>query len=204
MPDPLAQERVIIIAAMTEIVGLDDYSSATVDTICWRAGVSQEMFFACFTSPEECFLAAFDDIVARGGLHMLSVCRELDSWRTRTRAALHALLSFLDAEPFSARLLIVESLGVSTRVLWRRSRLLDRFVDAVHVGGSSACSRPAPTRAVARGVVSTVHSVVYESVACAPAGRLALLTAPLMSLIVAPYLGEDAACEELGLGVVGG
>jgi AcrR family transcriptional regulator len=189
-------------AAMIETVALRGYGETSVAEVSARAGVARHVFHELYIDREDCFLAAFDDIVLRGCLRLVDACRELDGWAEQVSSGLFALLSFLDEQPFAARFLVIESFGVSTRVLWRRSRLLDRFVEVVHDGACVALGAglPAPSRAVARGVVLTVHSVVYESLVCGGALGLAQLAGMLAGVVVLPYLGEEAACAELGAG----
>lgn len=186
---------------MIEVVALRGYRGASVGEVCARVGVPADVFGEYFPDREACFLAAFDDIVARGCLRLVEACRDIESWSGQVSSGLFALLSFLDEQPACARFLVIESFGVSRRVLWRRSRLLDRFVEIVHAGGYSTLpfGQTPHTSAVAREVVLTVHSVVYESLACEGAPELAGLAGTLAGVVVLPYLGEQAACAELGV-----
>lgn len=193
-------QRSQLLNAMTEVVALRGYGEASVAAVSARAGLSPRVFDECFTDREACFLAAFDEVVLRASVRVFDACREAESWQEQIKAGLLALLLFFDEQPLVARFAVVESSGVSTRMLWRRSRLLDRFVEVVHGGGwELAGGRPVPSRAVARGVVATVHSVVHESLALGESGGLAALAGPLTSVVVLPYFGEAAACAELGL-----
>jgi len=187
--------------AMIETVALRGYGMTSVAEVSARAGLARHVFHELYVDREACFLDAFDDVVARGCVRLVDACRELDRWSDQVRSGMFALLSFLDEQPSAARFLVIESFAVSTRVLWRRSRLLDRFVEVVHDGGCAALATgwPAPPQAVARGVVLSAHSVVYESLACDTQG-LARLAGMLTGVVVLPYLGERAACAQLGVG----
>jgi AcrR family transcriptional regulator len=195
--NPTRQQR--LLGAMIELVAWEGYHKASVEVLCELAQLSPEAFFVCFPDLESCFLAAFDDIVLRGCVVLVEATRDVEDWAEQISCGLSALLGFLDEEPSSSRFLVVESFGVSMRVLWRRSRLLDRFVEVVHDGGCEAGDGPAPARHVAREAVVTAHSVVYESLTARECRALAPLAAPLTSVIVLPYLGEGVACAELGL-----
>ncbi len=118
-----------------------------------------------------------------------------------------ALLSFLDAEPAIARLLIVESLGAGPRALQRRSQVLAVLIAAVDEGrtgdthrvqaGRSAKGGSEPSTLSAEGVVGAVLSVLHARLSEKSPGRLVELTNPLMGMIVLPYLGAGAARREL-------
>ncbi len=183
-----------LLAATITLVARDGYRAATVEDTCALAGVSPEVFTHCFASLETCFLAAFDDVIARGCLEIVEASRGAPSFGEQVGTAMLALLSFLDRQPDRARFVVVESFGVSKHVLWRRSRVLDRFVEALHSGGSAALGGglEVPKLAVARQAVLCVHSVVFDSLV-GGGGELVPLAGVLTGLVLAPYLGEEVA-----------
>ncbi len=113
--------------------------------------------------------------------------------------SLIALLSFLDDEPFMARLLIVESFAAGPRALERRSQVLAILIAAVDEGRAQAKAKggSVPTPLMAEGVVGAVLSVLHTRLSEKSPGRLVELTNPLMSMIVLPYLGRAASRREL-------
>jgi AcrR family transcriptional regulator len=200
--DTIEIQRVRLLAAMIETAAVHGYAEAGVAEVCMRAGVARRAFHELYADREDCFLAAFDDIVARGCVCIVDACRETEEWTETIKAGLSALLAFFDEQPLAARFVALETFTVSTRVLWRRSRLLDRFAEVVHAGGCAAFapadrSRSAPSRDIARELVVKAHSIVFEGVVYGRSGELTSLAAPLASMIVLPYVGEAAARREL-------
>jgi AcrR family transcriptional regulator len=200
--DTTELQRARLLTAMIETAAVQGYAEATVADVCMRAGIARSVFHELYADREDCFLAAFDDIVARGCVRIVDACRETEAWTETIGAGLAALLEFLEEQPFAARLIALETFTVSTRVLWRRSRLLDRFAEVVHIGGCAAFeptdgSRSAPSLEVAREVIVKAHSIVFEGVVYGKSGGLTSLVAPLTSMIVLPYAGEVAARREL-------
>jgi AcrR family transcriptional regulator len=84
------------------------------------AGVSRKTFYEQFRDREDCFLAAYDAILAQFLARVTAAYRqpELD-WPERVRAAIEALLAFLAAEPAFARMCIVEALAAGERAIER-------------------------------------------------------------------------------------
>src|SRR6202041_3004931 len=117
-----------------------------------------------------------------------------DDWERQLRAALAALLGFLDEEPTIAALLVIDALAAHRAVLERRTQALEALIDAVHRGGArlGKPGRRRPPRIVAEGAVGAVLLVVHiRLLELDPAPLLALL-GPLMALI---EIGR-ASCRE--------
>ncbi len=190
-------QRARILAAIVELVAERGASGATVAHIVAGSGVSRRTFYELFKGREDCFLAAFDDAVERASRYVRDVVDPQAGWAVRIRVSLIALLSFLDAEPFMARLLIVESLGAGPRALQRRSQVLGLLIAAVDEGRGQAKPGSEPTPLTAEGVVGAVLSVLHARLLEKSPGRLLELTNPFMGIIVLPYLGAPAARREL-------
>ena len=190
-------QRARILAAIVELVAERGVSGATIARIVAGSGVSRRTFYELFKDREDCFVAAFDMVVERASRYVRDVIDPRASWAARIRASLVALLSFLDAEPCMARLLIVESLGAGPRALERRSRVLAILIAAVDEGRKEAKGGSEPTPLSAEGVVGAVLSVLHTRLSEKSPGRLVELTSPFMGMIVLPYLGAAAARREL-------
>jgi AcrR family transcriptional regulator len=189
-------QRARMLAAMTEVVCERGASGVTVAHVVARAGVSRRTFYEQFDDCEGCFLAAFEDAVAQARRPMLDAWRAEASWTARVRAALGALLLFIDEAPFTARLLVVESLSGGPDVLRRRQELVAHLTVAVEEGRREARSGPGPAPLAAEGVVGGVLGVLHARLSepGPPAGELA---GPLMAMIVLPFLGAAASRREL-------
>jgi AcrR family transcriptional regulator/DNA-binding MarR family transcriptional regulator len=187
-----------ILAAMAEVASEKGAGSVTVAHVVARAGVSRRTFYDLFADREECFLVAFEEAIGRvGGLVVEAYERE-GSWREQVRAGLWALLVFLDQEPATARLCVVESLAAGPRVLERRAVVLRVLVRAIDEGRAATQRRAAPLPPLtAEGVVGAVLSVIHTRLSEPRAKPLTGLVGELMSVIVLPYLGQAAAQKEL-------
>ena len=191
-------QRMRILAAMAEVASELGAGSVTVAHVVARAGVSRRTFYDLFSDREECFLAAFEEAVGRVGERVVGAYQAPGAWRERTRAALWALLVFLDEEPSAARLCVVESLAAGPRVLEHRAVVLRALVGAVDEGRSVAARKAPPLPPLtAEGVVGAVLSVIHTRLSEPKAKPLTSLLGELMSVIVMPYLGQAAAQKEL-------
>ncbi len=195
-------QRMRILSAMAEVASEKGAGSVTVAHVVTRAGVSRRTFYDLFADREECFLAAFEEAIGRLSAQVIEAYEREGSWRERIRAGLWALLVFLDEEPATARLCVVESLAAGPRVLERRAVVLRALVRAIDEGrceGRSATPRKSIQLPplTAEGVVGAVLSVIHTRLSEPRAKPLTGLLGELMGVIVMPYLGQAAAQKEL-------
>jgi AcrR family transcriptional regulator len=89
-------QRSRMLSAAREIVSEHGYGRMSVALIVARAGVSRETFYGYFENCEDCFLAAFDEALAQMAGVMAPAYEGEGRWSERIRAALAALLGFLE------------------------------------------------------------------------------------------------------------
>ncbi|MGA9875612.1 MAG: TetR family transcriptional regulator [Solirubrobacteraceae bacterium] len=193
-------QRARILAAMVEVSAERGAGNVTVAHIVERAGVSRRTFYELFGDCEDCFLAAFDEGVARASRHVLDVYDPDARWEVRVRVALTALLDFLDVERGVGQLLVVGSLGAGANALERRRRVLAQMIAVVEEGRRETKGRAGQVELpslTAEGLVGGVLSVLHARLLELEDESLLELAGPLMSMIVLPYLGAPAARREL-------
>jgi AcrR family transcriptional regulator len=195
---------------MVDICSEHGLAEATIARVVAHAGVSRRTFYEIFEDREECFLAALDDAIARVSRRVLDAYDANAGWGEQVRAALIALLSFLEVEREAGRLLLICSLGAGPRALERRQRTLAQaiiFIDGGRKQARTTGSQPPPLTAegLVGGVLSILHARLVDSSASVmpgvqsenPEGSLLCLTSSLVGMIVLPYLGASAARREL-------
>jgi AcrR family transcriptional regulator len=190
-------QRARMLAAMVEVASERGAAGVTVADVVARSGVSRRTFYELFSDREDCFLAAFEDGIARIAGDVIPAYEGAGRWREKIRAALTALLEFLDYDPGTGRLVIVETLGAGPKALERRSRVLAQVITAVDEGRLGGKKSDGPPPLTAEGVVGGVLSVLHARLLEGNPGRLIELTGPLMGMIVLPYLGPAAPRKEL-------
>jgi AcrR family transcriptional regulator len=154
-------QRARMLAAMIDVVGEYGVRNVTVAHVVARSGVSRRTFYEVFEDREDCFLAAFDDAIAKIAAFVVPAYEHETGWREQIRAALTGLLEFLDCEPSLGRLVVVEALGAGPRALARRARVLSAIVEVLDRGrADSKLGGDAPSL-TAEGVVGAVLSVLH-------------------------------------------
>lgn len=200
----IEMQRRRLFTATAEIAFERGMQRLTVATVCERAGLSRKTFYSLYEDRDEFLLAVFEDAVAQAHGAMVESVAGETRWREGVRAGLVGLLEFLDREPGTGRLLIVEALGAGSPTLEARSRVLAKLatiLDEGRLAGTGARARTKAPRQLppltAEGAVGAVISVIHARMLNRDGSPLTELTNPLMAMIVQPYLGPAAAQKEL-------
>ncbi len=187
-----------MLSSAVAVVAEHGYEQMSVARVTRGARLSRRTFYELFENRADCFLAAFDDAVAEMATLTSAAFVGGRSWRVGVRAALGALLAFLDERPALRTLVIVDALGAGPVVLERRAQVLGAVEEVIDRGRlEGRLGRPSPASLTARGVVGAVFSVIHARVLEERSAPLLELLNPLMGMIVLPYLGAGAAQKEL-------
>jgi DNA-binding MarR family transcriptional regulator len=160
-----------------------------------RAAVAREAIADHLRGSEACQLQAFEHALALAAEAASVAFQVQEGWVDGVRAGLEALLEFFDREPALASYLVVHSAQAAEEVLERRREVLERI--ALLLDDERAPARGYPPPLTAQAVASGVLGVLYERLSQRHAGPLVELAGPLMSFMVLPFLGVNAARREL-------
>ena len=190
-------QRSRMLSAAIQAVEEVGYTRMTVAQVISRAKVSRKTFYDVFIDREDCFLAAFDQTIARARTRVTDAYARQPSWRDGIRAALEALLELMEREPGLARLAVVEALAAGRRILESRAIVLAELAGAVDRGRSAATAGDGSSPVTAEGVVGAIFTVLHSRLLERDGEPLTSLVGPLMSMIMLPYLGAEVARSEL-------
>jgi AcrR family transcriptional regulator len=198
-----AVQRERLLAAMQRAASELGYRETNVQDVIERAGVSRPTFYEHFANKEACFLAAFDVTAER-------LCERVgaaagkggDSLRDRLRFGLETLLHFVATEPEAARTLIVEARAASVDAVMRRDVLLDHFAACIDTHVRELIpDAPSYSPVTAAGIVGGVEALLYSRLNKGETDDLDALLPSMMYFLVLPFEGQQAASEELAVGV---
>jgi AcrR family transcriptional regulator len=187
-------QRERLLAALVHTVAARGYKAATITEIVKAASVSTKAFYENFDSKEECFLAAFDAVLAHLKELVGEALAPCPEWPRRLIAALRALLDFFEAEPDLARLCLVEPVTATPTIAARFREEVIACIPYLKLGraeSADAVSLPESTEDSLLGglVVLTSRSIL------AGEDPLPELLPDLVEFVLAPYLGPGPAKE---------
>ena len=182
LPPALAREtqRERLLHGMAQTVARRGYAATPVAEVLKAAGVSRRTFYEQFADKEDCFIAAYDAIVAVATERLVTAYHAGETWEEGIAFAYDALLGTLAAEPDFAHLGVVEILAAGPRALARREatlRRLARFIDFTRERTEAAATPPA---LVGQAIVGGIHELVYSQIVRGEATRLPRLTDELL------------------------
>lgn len=123
--------RKVLLDAAIRLFGLHGYHATTVPTIVAEANSSVGSFYAHFRNKEDVFAAVLEEL----GAQVAAVMHQAELSRPDPRdglpCAVESLFLFLAENPTLARILIVESSGLSPRLEQVRRGLLRQHVENV-------------------------------------------------------------------------
>jgi DNA-binding MarR family transcriptional regulator len=160
-----------------------------------RATLAREAVEDHLNASEACQLEAFEQALAVAVERASVAFYAQEGWVNAVRAGVVALLELFDEEPELAMYLVVHSARAGDAVLARRSEVLEKIAELLDDERAPARGYPPPltARAVANGVLGVLSERLRE----VHGASLVELAAPLMSFMVLPFLGLNAARREL-------
>lgn len=116
----VASQRDRLIDAMAACCSEKRYAEVSVADIVGRARVSRSTFYSLFPDKEACFLAAYDEILGQFIAEVIRASRNPgDPWEDQLESGLKAGLDFMAAEPYFARMCIVDVFSAGPAALER-------------------------------------------------------------------------------------
>lgn len=190
-------QRERLIAGLAEAVAENGYAGTTIAHITRHAAVSRRTFYEHFESKDECFVAAYDLVMAELDRRVGEAYEREEEWPQAVRAGIAAMLEFLAAEPHLARLSMVEALVAGPVVVDRYDAAIQNLVPYFAAGREGRSDEvlaglsPTTEEALVGGMVSLISRRVFAE----RAGELEALLPDLVEFALTPYLGSAEAAK---------
>lgn len=181
-PRPLlpVTQRERLIDAMARTVAAQGYAATSVADVLREAGVSRRTFYERFSDKEDCFLAAYDAIVALALERVRSACADAPDAALQLEQGIGALLALLAEEPEFARLGVVEVLAAGPRGLARRDETLRHFAAFVQSHREQLDDSAPPPDLVAQAIVGGIYELLYSHILRGETDRLPELSGEML------------------------
>lgn len=158
-----AAQRAHLLAVAIGQFGQHGYHATTVPAIVKAAGVSTGSFYFYFRSKEDVFAAALERFGRRIAEELnaaMSAAGEMPA--ARMRAAVERLVAFMAENPDEARILIVESSGLSERLQRIRRDIVESHARSVEQALAELRPLHSTHEVVARCWVGAVYEAVFH------------------------------------------
>jgi len=190
-------QRERLIAGLAEAVAENGYAGTTIAHITRHAAVSRRTFYEHFGSKDECFVAAYDTVMAELRQRVDDAFNEEGEWPQAVRAGIAAMLDFLTAEPHLARLSMVEALVAGPVVIERYDAAIQGLIPYFQAGrkGRSTKVLAGLSSSTEEALVGGMVSLISRRIFADRTGELESLLPDLVEFTLTPYLGSAEAAK---------
>jgi AcrR family transcriptional regulator len=191
-------DRARIRQALIDLCWERGFASLTLDDLLARAEVDEPTFHRYFADPEDCFFQVYSGELERFRRERLAAAAGFVTWRDRLRATAYALYRFLAADERIRHLVAAEVRAASERSQVLIGQEVEALFDLIDEGRGERPEGAQLTRATAETMGGGIFNQIYA--AASQKGRMpreAEIVPELMFATVLPYVGEEAAREEL-------
>jgi len=190
-------QRERLIAGLAEAIAEKGFAGTTIGDITRHAAVSRRTFYEHFGSKDECFVAAYDTVMAQLSERVGAAFDELDDWPHAVRAGIAAMLAFLAAEPNLARLCMVEALVAGPVVVERYDASIQNLVPYFKAGreGRSPEVLARLSSTTEEALVGGMVSLISRRIIAGKTADLEGLLPDLVEFTLTPYLGSAEAAK---------
>jgi AcrR family transcriptional regulator len=184
---------------MVRVAAAKGYETTTVADVIEAAGVARETFDEMFASREACFLEAYDAVIDVLVAHVSTAFESTvgQPWQDRIAAALRALVELLASEHDIARMAMVEvtAVGEDARIRYRAA--LGRFTYFLEEGRTVSAQGEELPADTARFAIGGATSMIFDEVRAGRGPELRRLLPDLLFAVLMPYIGPEAAEDEM-------
>jgi AcrR family transcriptional regulator len=188
--------RQLLLEAMVRVVGRKGYKLTSVADVIEEAGTTRTTFYKHFEDKQECFLAAYDQVVERVLGEVVANCDGRQPWTERVRSGLETIVDLFALDPELARTAIVEVAAAGADARQRHWNAIARFTEFLEDGRDLAGGRELPDN-IALMAAGAVSGLIFDELLTGRAERLPELLPDLLFAMLVPYIGPGAAAEEM-------
>jgi AcrR family transcriptional regulator len=193
-------ERARVRRAAMQLVVERGFEGATVDALVENAKVDRATFEQDFDDLQDCCIKVYLANIDEFDRIVFSAVEQADGWRNRLRASAYAAIGYIQNRPVEARFNLVQMLTVGEMAQVFRDNYVERIIDLIDAGREELDDPDSLSRDVAAGVFGSIYEfLVKQFHDDADIGKLDQYIPDLMYLAVRPYVGHEAALEELNM-----
>ncbi len=197
---PGPDQRARVHDALIELCFERGFAQVTVEVLCERAGIDRAAFDEEYADLENCFFQVYKGELERYRREATRARAGLAEWRDRVRATAHALYRFLAAGEKVRKFTVVEVRAAGERTQLLIGQEIEALFDLIDEGRQELADPESLTRATAESVGGGIFNQMYAAAGRGgPMPREEDILPQMMYAAVLPYLGPEAALEELSI-----
>ena len=193
-----AAVRIRLREALIDLCTERGYRALSIEDLCHRAGVDRGAFERHYIDLEDCFCEVYLEIREEFLRRFRDALEPLSSWRRRLRGAAYFLLDFFAEDPRVTYFGMVEVRRAGERAQLLFGEVFEEIFDLLDAGREELPAPGAISRATAESIAGGIFAQLYAAIGEGAPLRAEAVPEMLYAAVL-PYLGPDAAAEELSL-----
>jgi AcrR family transcriptional regulator len=185
--------------AMIDLVLEHGYAKTSVAMVCERAGVDRADFEVRFADKADCAAQIFDRWSPKYLRQVWGAYESHQAWRDGLRAAGYASASFFERYSREVRFCLVEMTRAGDVHQAKAEQIVRSAVEMIDAGRSELDDPESMTRSTAEWVAGSFMQMALKRLSESGELHVRELVPELMYTAVRPYLGEEAALQELSI-----
>jgi AcrR family transcriptional regulator len=193
-------ERARIREALVASVGERGFSDTELGDVLRRAHTDKAGFEHHYPSLDACFAEAWEAFTQEYVDRAQAAYLAQETWRDGIRALAWELFCFLSEDHLRARICFVDVNFGGELVQATRDRYMDSFIELIHLGRHEVKGGGDIPREQAEAVVGAIWEQIAAPIQAGKFDELIDVVPSTLYLLFVPYLGPEAAEEELRRG----
>jgi AcrR family transcriptional regulator len=187
------ERRERILAAMTDVFAKRGYPAATVEHLIAGAKISMGGFYNYFEGKEDCFVQAYDRVVAQV-LEQIHAAVPADAdWPTQVAAGLRAVVSFAVERPLPTRIILLEAQAGGPEAVGRYTETLQQAAAFLRRGRTASRAAEKLPENFEDSTASGLVWLLQTRLARGEMGNPDELFPQMATVVLEPYLGAQGA-----------
>jgi len=192
-------QRERLLEAMVRVAAAKGYEATTVADVVEFADLTEDIFYETFGDKAECFLEAYDAVIDVLVAHVTSAFEAAvdEPWPEKIGVGLRALVELLAMEADIARMAMVEVTAAGDEARERYRAALARFTPFLEEGRTYSGQGDELPPDTARFAIGGATSMIFDEIRAGRGPELVRLLPDLVFAVLMPYLGAEAAEDEM-------
>lgn len=190
-----AHQRERLFAATVDLVAKRGYRNTSIGQIIKAARMGYVAFYDLFEGKEDCFLAAFERLVAEATETLTAAIAGETEWPRQIAAALACVLDLIVAGPKRARVALVEVQAAGPAAYARYEEAVDRTVPKLREGRAFNPDTAELSSTLEEAVLGGILWVIHQRLVKGKLKQPEALLEEAIQIALSPYLGDAEARE---------
>jgi AcrR family transcriptional regulator len=173
------------------------WEGLTLEAVLERADVERAEFERHFDGLEDCYLQIYRENAAEFETPLIAAFDAGPTWREGARAAVYLAARHIRDHPRGAAFSLLQRFNVDDLIQEHRERQMRMIVERIDLGRQEMDDPDSLSPQVAEGIMGSIFEMLMGEFQRGNGDRIEEFVPTVMYVGVLPYLGHEAALEEL-------